>query len=128
MKNYRTSEQGFAALASVLVITAVVLIVGMSVSLLSINNVQNSLSAKKSEESLDLVEACVEEALLRINEDASLPAALTLPEGSCSVTVNAQAGSDWDVTVSGEFEGAIKSIRVVAERTNTVTITQWLQT
>ena len=69
MKN----KKGYIAISSVLVIMAVVLIIGSSVSLLSINDMQSALSNKKSEESLHLVEGCTEDALLSLNENNSIP-------------------------------------------------------
>ena len=123
MKN----QTGYIAIASVLVIAAIVLIIGTSVLLLAVNDIQSALSNKKSDESLDLVESCVEDALLRLNEDNSIPATITLPDGSCSVTINSQVGTLWTFTVSGTFISHAKSIQVVADRTNTVTVNSWTQ-
>jgi len=123
MKN----QTGYIAITSVLVIAAIVLIIGTSVSLLAVNDIQSALSNKKSDESLDLVESCVEDALLRLNEDNSIPATITLPDGSCSVTINSQVGTLWTFTVSGTFISHAKSIQVVADRTNTVTVNSWTQ-
>lgn len=123
MKN----QTGYIAITSVLVIAAIVLIIGTSVLLLAVNDIQSALSNKKSNESLDLVESCVEDALLRLNEDNSIPATITLPDGSCSVTINSQVGTLWTFTVSGTFISHAKSIQVVADRTNTVTVNSWTQ-
>ena len=123
MKN----QTGYIAITSVLVIAAIVLIIGTSVLLLAVNDIQSALSNKKSDESLDLVESCVEDALLRLNEDNSIPATITLPDGSCSVTINSQVGTLWTFTVSGTFISHAKSIQVVADRTNTVTVNSWTQ-
>ena|SRR3989338_6307938 len=123
MKN----QTGYIAITSVLVIAAIVLIIGTSVSLFAVNDIQSALSNKKSNESLDLVESCVEDALLRLNEDNSIPATITLPDGSCSVTINSQVGTLWTFTVSGTFISHAKSIQVVADRTNTVTVNSWTQ-
>ena len=123
MKN----QTGYIAITSVLVIAAIVLIIGTSVSLFAVNDIQSALSNKKSNESLDLVESCVEDALLRLNEDNSIPATITLPYGSCSVTINSQVGTLWTFTVSGTFISHAKSIQVVADRTNTVTVNSWTQ-
>ena len=123
MKN----QTGYIAIASVLVIAAIVLIIGTSVLLLAVNDIQSALSNKKSDESLDLVESCVEDALLRLNEDNSIPATITLPDGSCFVTINSQVGTLWTFTVSGTFISHAKSIQVVADRTNTVTVNSWTQ-
>lgn len=122
INNHKT---GYIALSSVLVISAVVLIVGVSVTLLSISEAQISLGGRKSEASVDFVEGCVEEALLRLNEDNSVPTTIGLPQGQCSVTIDGHVGDDWILTVSGSLDGYYHSIQVVANRSSTVTITSW---
>lgn len=118
-------SKGYVALSSILVIAAVILTIGISVSLLSISESQLSLAEKKKEETIDFVEACVEDALLELNEDSSVPSTITVPEGSCSVVVNSQLGNDWTFTVSGTQDSHTKDIQVSATRDTTVTITSW---
>jgi hypothetical protein len=119
------NQGGYIAVASMLVIGVVVLVVGTTVSLLAINDIQSALADKKGHEALDLVEGCAEDALLMLNENNSLPSTVVLPEGSCSVTINSQSGSTWIFTVSGTFEGYVKSIQVEAERSTTIVIRNW---
>lgn len=118
-------SKGYVALSSILVIAAVILTIGISVSLLAISESQLSLADKKKEETVDFVEACVEDALLELNEDSSIPSTITVPEGSCSVVVNSQSGNDWTFTVSGTRDSHSKDIQVSATRDTTVTITSW---
>lgn len=103
------------------------MIIGTSVSLLSINDIQLSLSNKKSDEALDLVEGCVEDALIRLNEDNSIPATITIPQGTCSVTINSQAGSNWTFTVTGTFNAYTKGVRVEAVRQSNVEVSRWTE-
>jgi len=123
MKN----KNGYIALSAVLVIMAVVLIIGTSVSLLSINDVQSALSSKKSEESLHLVEGCAEDALLRLNENNSIPLIIIIPEGSCSVTINSQTGNNWIFTIAGTVNNYKKSIQISAVRNSNVSVTSWIE-
>ena len=127
MRNIKlhTSSGGYVALASVLVIAAIVVSIGLSTSLLSINEAQNSLASKKSEETLDLVEACAEEALIKLSRDANVPSTITLPEGTCNVTENSQVGSNWDVTIEHTFEKYTKRVRLDVDRSTTITINGW---
>ena len=113
------------ALASVLVIAAVVGVIGIATALSAVSESQSALAAKKGHEARDFVEGCVEDALLRLNEDNSIPSTITLPEGSCSVTINAQSGDDWTFTATGTLETHASSIQVNATRTTTITITRW---
>lgn len=118
-------QHGYIALVTVLVVGAVMLSVGMAVVLNSINSGQGALSEIKKEAGIGFVESCVEDALMRINRDNALPGTIALPEGSCTVTINSQVGSDWDFTVSGVLSGYKKEVRVTANRASTVVVNSW---
>lgn len=121
MKN----KNGYIAIASVLVIAAIVLTIAVTVSLLSINDIQSALANKKGVEALNLVEACVENALLQLNEENTIDLVITIPQGECFVTIDSQSGSNWTFTVSGEFENYTKNIQISASRVSTVEVTNW---
>lgn len=125
LQKFNVNMHGYIALVTVLVIGAVMLSVGMTVVLNSINTGQGALGEIKKESSIGLAESCAEEGLLKINEDNTLPANIILPDGSCTVTINSQSGSDWDFTVAGVLDGYSKKIRVTATRGNTVVINSW---
>lgn len=118
-------NKGYIALSSVLVIAAVVVVIGVSVSLLSVSEAQMSLASKKGHESLLLTDGCVEEVLLYLNRRGFLPSSVNTPEGSCSVQLNSQAGNQWTFTVGGMFEGYHKRIQVTATRDSVVYINSW---
>ena len=118
-------DKGYVALSSILVIATVILTIGISVSLLSVSESQISLAEKKKEETVDFVEACVEDALLELNENGSISSAITLPEGTCTVTIDSQTGDDWTFTVTGAVDAHTKRIQVTANRDTAVTVTSW---
>jgi len=126
MVNNKNRQSGYIALSSVLITLALVMLIGMSSSLLSINDLLTSQSVKKSDVSNDLIEACCEDALLKLNNDNTINTSITLPEGSCSVTINSHVGDVWDFTVSGNLEGYYKNIRINATRGSTVAINSWV--
>ncbi len=119
------NNKGYIALTSLIVVTALVILIGISVSALSINDLQSSFAALRNEETIDLVEACVEDALLKLNEEGSVPSSITIAGKTCSVALNSQVGSNWDFTVEGALEGYTKKIRVTASRISSVSITSW---
>ena len=133
MKNSKLKAQssklgnGYVALSSILIISTVILVIGISVSLLSISESQLSLGEKKNEETVDFVEGCVEDALLELNNLGSISSTKTLPEGTCSVTIDSQSGNDWTFTVSGTQDSHTKNIQVSATRDTSVTVTSWKQ-
>jgi hypothetical protein len=118
-------KKGYVALSSVLVIAAVVVVIGVTVSLLSISEAQMSLASKKGHESLLLTDGCVEEVLLYLNKRGILPSTVTTPHGNCGVTQNSQTGMQWTFTVNGSFEGYHKKIQVTATRDSVVYINSW---
>lgn len=123
MKN----KKGYIAITSILVILAVVLTIGTTVSLLSVNNIQASLTDQKGEEALALVEGCAEDALLRLNNNNSIPVSILLPEGNCNITNISNVGNDWTFTVSATILNYSKSLQISATRSNSVQITGWLE-
>lgn len=121
----RKNNNGYVAITTVLVVGAVLLTVGVAITINSINEAQISLAETKKEAALALVESCVQDGLLRINKSNSLPATITLPQGTCNVTINSHIGNAWIFSVSGVFGGFKKNIQVSASRTSTIGITNW---
>jgi hypothetical protein len=118
-------EKGYIAIASMLVILLVVTIIVTSVSLLSINDIQSALSGKKGNESLFIVEGCVENALIKLNKDNLVPSSIVTPNGTCSVTINSQVGNNWTLTVGSQSNGYTKNVQVTAIRDATITVSSW---
>ncbi len=118
-------QSGFVAMSSVLVVGAVLITIGLGVTLNAINEVQQASGENKKEVAIGFVEACVEDALLRLRRDNSIPLSIILPTGTCNVTINSHIGNAWLFTTTGTIEGHTKSIQVAANRTNMVTITNW---
>lgn len=118
-------QQGYVAFMSILVISAILVTLSVVVTLTSINGLQTSQSRVLSGKTFNTVEACAEEALGYLQDVPSLPASVTTPLLSCTVTVNNQVGGMWDFTVSGTLGGYAKSIRIEAERGVTISISNW---
>ena len=118
-------QHGFIAITSILIISILVFFIGTSLSLLSVAQTQTALGSNQSLVTLNLVEACIEEALLRINEDDALDTSIALPEGTCSVTINSHVGNDWVFTTSYTSQVNTHTIEVSATRDQSVTITNW---
>jgi len=124
---HHNKESGYVAIASVLVIAVVVFVVGLSTVLLSVNDVQSALASKKGSESRWLTEGCVEDALLRLQKEGDIPASLSIPEGTCSVTIDSQVGSVWEFVVLGDFDNYSKRIRITADRGASLVVSSWSQ-
>src|SRR3972149_7439961 len=101
----KTLTGGFAALISILVVSAVALAISMSISLLGIGEARSSLDFKKGQETLKIAESCVEDALLRRKNDPSYTGtganALIVGDGECSISVS-PSGADKIIDVAAQ--------------------------
>lgn len=127
MKSFLSPNNGYIAISSMLVISAIVLTLSISISLLSVSEADMALAHKKREEVRALVEACAEDALLTLNETSALPSTRVFPDGSCNITTNSQSGTSWTFTATGTVEQHTHSVQVTAERTTTVAVTSWVE-
>ena len=93
------NSSGYIAISSVLVILAVTLTIFISVTLLSIDGAQVSLAEVQDAESVNIIDSCLEDALLYLNNNNSLPSSISLPEGSCNLTQGSHSGDNWVFTV-----------------------------
>jgi len=112
--------KGMAAIVSVIVLGAVMVLIGSMMSLTSVNSGQMTVETQKRDTSQYLVEACVEEGLIWINENNTLPpnGNIKTSFGTCPVTVNSQTGTSWDITVGS-------SVNVKLNRGTTLAVSTW---
>ena len=124
MKN---KKQGFIAITSVLIISAVVLAITISVSLLSIGQGQAGLALTKGEDALSFVDGCADDALLKLRASATYAGGnITRPEGTCVVS-NPQppSGNTYSFTVSTTNTFYKRTVSIAANRGSAITITTW---
>ncbi len=118
-------QKGYIAITSVLIITAVAIVIGTVITLTSISEAQTALTEARREAALDLVESCAENAQYSINTQNNLPATITLPLGSCTVTVNSHTGTVWTYTITATLNGYTKNVQITTTRSNTLTPNVW---
>lgn len=124
-KSDQTKMKGFATISSVLVIGAAVLVIGIAVTLFSISEAQTALTGQRREEVIDLVEGCIEDSLYTINTQNIVNSTITLPLGTCSLTVNSHVGSVWIYTVSGTLNGFTKNFQITVTRSSILAPISW---
>ncbi len=121
MKN----DKGFIAIVTILMISALVLLVSLSVTAMAISQLQGSLGQTNGEEKWYLTDGCVEDALLKIRAGPSYAGgSITRPEGTCNVVVS-QAGNVYTLTVNSASTSYNRTARVTATRSGTVTVSSW---
>src|ERR1044072_3420848 len=98
------NRNGFVAISTVLIVSAVTLAVMLTVSFLSIGEGQASLAGYLGESDLALVEGCAEDALQKFHDNGSYAGgSFTRPEGAgtstCNITLNS-GSPNYDITVT----------------------------
>ncbi len=120
-----SSQSGFVALIFVLVMAAVMLTVGVALSLRSIENLQASSWYEGASEARQLALSCVEEGLLRLRTSwAASSAALSLGSGSCTMDTTVTAATA-TVATTGVVGSAHRRLTVAVDAS--LRITSWIE-
>lgn len=108
--------QGFVALVTVLIISAIALLIGLSISLLSIGEVKMSLQKSQSSQAYYLANLCAEEALMKLKNDIDYSGEVLndIENGSCIILVE----GNWIVKVSANFSNQTKKIKIIIGQIN----------
>lgn len=126
-KSPKAKANGYIAITSMLVVTAVVISVGVLATFSSIGNAQMALGGAQANGARSLAESCMEDVLLKINKTSTVPSSVSTPQGICTVTTDAQAGSNYTVSVTATKDGRTKKITTSVSRITNVSVTSWLE-
>ncbi len=99
----KLNQKGYVALVSVLVILAVGIIVGVTVSMNAINEMQMGFTSTQADKAFVIADACAEESLLRLKREESPPVELFFEDGSCTIYIIA-LNDDRTVMVTGTVD------------------------
>jgi|SRR3989344_5721571 len=132
---YKNSKGGYVAISILLILTAVVLGIMVTVAQLGIGEGQVSLALSKGEDTLNFVEGCMEDAMLKaransaFGDPAGTPVTITRPEGTCLVTVISKTGSSpviWTVNATTTATKYTRVVRAMFSKSPTgITLTSW---
>lgn len=105
--------KGYIALSTVLIICSVTIAITLTVTFLAIGELQSTFALNQGEITLQQVEGCTEDALLKARA-SNLYGGGTInqPGGSCTVAVS-KSGNIWTMTVSntdGQFKRTVETI------------------
>lgn len=122
---YKNSEDGYVAIAIVLILTVVILGIMVTVAQLGVGEGQVSLALSKGEDTLNFVEGCMEDALLKIRSDPTYSGgSITRPEGTCTIAVS-QAGTTYTVTSTTTATTYGRTVQGVVTRSTALSLTSW---
>jgi type II secretory pathway component PulK len=110
----KKNKEGFIALITVLIISAVVLLIGLGVGLASINEANMSLQENQSSQAYYLANLCSEWALMKLKETGSAYRGeiINIENGTCQISVE----SKWIVKVSANFSNQTKKMKIVVSK------------
>jgi len=119
--------RGFVAISTVLILLSVVIVIGISVTYLSIGEARSALSLFRGEDNLDFSEGCVEDVMLKIRSNSSFNStSFSRPEGTCDISYTLAGPTNWDITVNSQATIYQRRIRVIFVRNATgITLTSW---
>lgn len=115
--------KGFIALTAVLIILAISLMLGLTISRLSINEMIMGLNQTFSSKAYYLANLCLEEGLMRFKESGYQGEEVIelTEEGNCELIVRGD-----QVMALGNYQNQVKKIKVViGERSPKITIRSW---
>jgi len=117
MNSFRkhTSERGFIALISILIIGAVVLVISIGLSLRSIGETNMSLSEQESHRALALANVCAEQALMKLESFLNY-------SGSESIIIGSESCDILAVSGSGNFSRTVETQSTVSSHTRKVQV------
>ncbi|KPJ57112.1 hypothetical protein AMJ49_02315 [Parcubacteria bacterium DG_74_2] len=115
--------KGFIALMTVLIIFGIVLIIGLSVSMLSVNEATMGLKKTQSSRAYYLANLCAEHSLMRLKENSNYSGneIIQTEEGNCQIL---SIENNWIVKVIGNFQNQIKKIKIIISQVNPQMIIQ----
>lgn len=113
--------RGFIALISVLIISAVLVLLAISAGQLSIGELKMTLQRNQALQSYYLAHACAEEALMKLKEDLTYVGSETLNinEAACDIlNVEGEGNKDRIVKIESTAFNQTKKIKIKIDQVN----------
>ena len=122
----KNDKRGVAALLTIVIVSAAVLIMAFSASLLGLGELDMGWTSQKGDEALALSDGCLEETLYKLKLSGSYSGeTLNIGSNSCIITVVA-SGSDRTITILGTVGEFNKKLQATATLSgSTVTLNTW---
>lgn len=124
----RTSESGYIALISVLVVGAVSLVATIGVLTSGTDTQRSVLAQQQSIQALGHATSCAEEALQLIHDTTTFTGSntLTFSTGSCLYTITNTGGQNRVIDTTGTVNDVVRKLKVyVTIGTSSITVTSW---
>lgn len=114
MKSKMKKNRGYITLISVLIVSAIGVVISLSVIILGNAFAQSSFALQQSNQSKALANACAERALERVvSSNFTGTGDITEGFGTCTYTVASQGGENRTIMARGDVDGRIRKISIV---------------
>lgn len=121
-------EDGYVALLSVLVVGAIATAIGVTLLVLGADSQRETLVTQQSIQARSLADACTEEALQQLHDNASFTGtnSLTLGQGNCNYTVTSTGSSTRTISANSTVGNVVRKVLVyVTMSSSSISITSW---
>ena len=120
------ARKSYIAFTTLLVLSAIIFLAGVTLTLLSVFQIQQSLSQETGFAAHALAEGCAEDALLSsFNNSDYAGGSKVFPEGTCTISVS-KVGNNWVLDVQAAISSRYKKrIRVNILRAGSVQVLSW---
>jgi len=110
-------QKGFIAITTVLIISALVLIVGIGISLESIGEMKMGLQRSLSSQAYYLANLCAEQTLMKLKENSSYlgDETINMENGNCTIE---PIEGNWTIKVSAFSSGQVKKMKLIVSQIN----------
>lgn len=115
------SQEGYIALISAIIISALVVFITSSANLISISESDMSLKESQRWEAFYLTTACAEEALMKLKDDLKYigEEGLTFENGTCTIfRLSGGGNKKRTVSVSGSAFNIVRKIKIEIDEVN----------
>lgn len=119
--------KGFIALTTVLLISAVALLIGTGISFFSVSEANIALQKSQSSQAYYLANLCSEHALMELKEDSNYSGAETIntEAGVCEIL---PIEGNWTIKVFGSSADQIKKMKIIISQIDPeIIISSWLE-
>jgi len=130
MKNLKSQKKGFAALLTIIVISAATLIIAFNSSILGIGEIDVGYTSQKGSEVFAIADGCMEESLRRFRLNTSYSGEnLTTNNGTCIIEVSASSANATSTVTASTTDSYYSKLETTFSFTDdtrpVITITSW---
>ena len=124
---YLSNKPGFVALMSVMIVSAIVLSISVSIVFLNINSGKSSLDINDMDQARNLASSCSEKALLEIASASGVTSeTLNFPEGTCFYQIYNLGAEDRRVESRANVKNIVRREELLIDQINPeINIVYW---